>query len=30
VVGFQDTPDMARPGKVKDRVFLIKFNPKDL
>ena len=30
VVGFLDTPDMARPGKVKDRVFLIKFNPKDL
>jgi hypothetical protein len=30
VVGFLDTPDMARPGKVSDRVFLIKFNPKDL
>jgi hypothetical protein len=29
-VGFLDTPDMARPGKVSDRVFLIKFNPKDL
>ena len=29
-VGFQDTPDMARPGVKPDRVFLIKFNPKAL